>query len=117
MVEPTESEDIVELDRFIAAMIGIHDEISRIDSGEWAVEQSPLRQAPHTAEQVTAAEWTLPYSRQYAAYPVSSLRCNKYWPPVRRIDGVHGDRNLACSCPAPEAFQTDTDVILEEALV
>ena len=114
MVEPTESEDVAELDRFISAMIGIHDEICRVAAGEWAVEHSPLRQAPHTAEQVTDAEWTLPYSRQYAAYPVSSLRQNKYWPPVRRIDGVHGDRNLACSCPAPEAFQTDTAEILEE---
>jgi glycine dehydrogenase len=115
MVEPTESEDMTELDRFIAAMVGIHDEISRVDSGEWVLEQSPLRQAPHTAEQVTDAEWTLPYSRQYAAYPVASLRLNKYWPPVRRIDGVHGDRNLACSCPAPEAFQIDTTEALEEA--
>jgi glycine dehydrogenase len=116
MVEPTESEDIAELDRFIAAMIGIHGEICRVDSGEWTVEHSPLRQAPHTAEQVTDAEWTLPYSRQYAAYPVSSLRLNKYWPPVRRIDGVHGDRNLACSCPAPEAFHTDTADALKEAI-
>ncbi|MDR3662668.1 MAG: aminomethyl-transferring glycine dehydrogenase [Mycobacterium sp.] len=114
MVEPTESEDLAELDRFIAAMISIHDEISRVGSGEWALEDSPLRQAPHTAEQVTAAEWTLPYSRQYAAYPVASLRLNKYWPPVRRIDGAHGDRNLACSCPAPEAFQTDPAEILQE---
>nr|MDT0525672.1 glycine dehydrogenase (aminomethyl-transferring) [Streptomyces sp. DSM 41633] len=108
MVEPTESEDLAELDRFIEAMLNVHDEISRVGSGEWALESSPLRQAPHTAEQVTDAEWLLPYSRQYAAYPVASLRLNKYWPPVRRIDGVHGDRNLACSCPAPEAFQTDT---------
>ncbi|CRZ16604.1 aminomethyl-transferring glycine dehydrogenase [Mycolicibacterium neworleansense] len=115
MVEPTESEDLAELDRFIEAMIGIHDEISRVGSGEWALDHSPLRQAPHTAEQVTDAEWALPYSRQYAAYPVASLRLNKYWPPVRRIDGVHGDRNLACSCPAPEAFQTDTAEILQEA--
>ena len=114
MVEPTESEDLAELDRFIEAMINIHDEISRVGSGEWALENSPLRQAPHTAEQVTDAEWVLPYSRQYAAYPVASLRLNKYWPPVRRIDGVHGDRNLACSCPAPEAFQTDTVEILQE---
>ncbi len=114
MVEPTESEDLAELDRFIEAMLNIHDEISRVGSGEWALESSPLRQAPHTAEQVTDAEWLLPYSRQYAAYPVASLRLNKYWPPVRRIDGVHGDRNLACSCPAPEAFQTDTVEILQE---
>ncbi|WP_029104994.1 aminomethyl-transferring glycine dehydrogenase [Mycobacterium sp. 360MFTsu5.1] len=117
MVEPTESEDLTELDRFITAMVGIHDEISRVGSGEWTLEQSPLRQAPHTAEQVTDAEWTLPYSRQYAAYPVATLRRNKYWPPVRRIDGAHGDRNLACSCPAPEAFQIESADILEEALV
>ncbi|MUL63056.1 glycine dehydrogenase (aminomethyl-transferring) [Mycobacterium sp. CBMA 234] len=117
MVEPTESEDMTELDRFVAAMVGIHDEISRVDSGEWALEQSPLRQAPHTAEQVTDAEWTLPYSRQYAAYPVATLRRNKYWPPVRRIDGAHGDRNLACSCPAPEAFQTESTELLEEVLL
>jgi glycine dehydrogenase len=114
MVEPTESEDLAELDRFITAMISIHDEIGQVGSGEWTVEQSPLRQAPHTAEQVTDAEWTLPYSRQYAAYPVASLRRNKYWPPVRRIDGVHGDRNLVCSCPAPEEFESDTAEILEE---
>lgn len=115
MVEPTESEDLTELGRFIAAMIGIHDEINRVDSGEWTLEQSPLRQAPHTAEQVTDADWTLPYSRQYAGYPVATLRRNKYWPPVRRIDGAHGDRNLACSCPAPEAFQIESVDILEEA--
>ena len=115
MVEPTESEDLTELDRFIAAMVGIHDEITRVGAGEWTLERSPLRQAPHTAEQVTDAEWTLPYSRQYAAYPVATLRRNKYWPQVRRIDGAHGDRNLACSCPAPEAFQIESADILEEA--
>jgi glycine cleavage system P protein (glycine dehydrogenase) len=114
MVEPTESEDLAELDRFITAMISIHDEIDQVGSGVWALAQSPLRQAPHTAEQVTDAEWTLPYGRQYAAYPVASLRRNKYWPPVRRIDGVHGDRNLVCSCPAPEEFESDTAEILEE---
>jgi glycine dehydrogenase len=117
MVEPTESENLFELDRFIAAMVSIRGEISRVGTGEWPLEASPLRQAPHTAEQVTAAEWDLPYSRQYAAYPVSSLRANKYWPPVRRIDGVYGDRNLVCSCPAPEAFDTYTIDLAEEALV
>ncbi len=117
MVEPTESEDLAELDRFITAMVSIHDEITRVESGEWELEHSPLRQAPHTAELVTDAEWTLPYSRQHAVYPVASLRHNKYWPPVRRIDGVHGDRNLACSCPAPEAFENDTAAHLEEVFV
>lgn len=104
MVEPTESENLAELDRFIAAMIAIRHEISQVASGVWPLERSPLRQAPHTAEQVTADDWALPYSRQQAVYPVQPLRRNKYWPPVRRIDGVHGDRNLICSCPRPEAF-------------
>ncbi|WP_235654031.1 aminomethyl-transferring glycine dehydrogenase [Mycolicibacterium houstonense] len=105
MVEPTESENLAELDRFIEAMIAIRREIDQVGSGVWPLEQSPLRQAPHTAEQVTAPDWDLPYDRQYAVYPVDALRRNKYWPPVRRIDGVYGDRNLVCSCPAPEAFE------------
>lgn len=104
MVEPTESEDLAELDRFVDAMISIRAEIDRVGSGEWPLERSPLRQAPHTAEQVTADDWDLPYSRQTAGYPVANLRGSKYWPPVRRIDGVRGDRNLICSCPPPEAF-------------
>jgi glycine dehydrogenase len=108
MVEPTESENLAELDRFIDAMVAIRGEIDRVGAGEWPLEHSPLRQAPHTAEQVTGDEWDLPYSRQTAAYPVPSLRDAKYWPPVRRIDGVRGDRNLICSCPAPEAFETPT---------
>ncbi|WKG06591.1 aminomethyl-transferring glycine dehydrogenase [Mycolicibacterium sp. HK-90] len=105
MVEPTESENLAELDRFIEAMITIRREIDQVGSGVWPLERSPLRQAPHTAEQVTAPDWDLPYDRHYAVYPVDALRRNKYWPPVRRIDGVHGDRNLVCSCPAPEAFE------------
>ena len=104
MVEPTESEDLAELDRFIEAMITIRQEIATVGAGVWPVESSPLRQAPHTADQVTADDWDLPYSRQQAVYPVDAVRRNKYWPPVRRIDGVYGDRNLVCSCPAPEAF-------------
>ncbi|MDJ0416005.1 aminomethyl-transferring glycine dehydrogenase [Rhodococcus opacus] len=110
MVEPTESEDLAELDRFIEAMSSIRREIDLIGDGVWPLERSPLRQAPHTAEQVTADEWNLPYPRHLAAYPVASLRAAKYWPPVRRIDGVHGDRNLVCSCPAPEAFENPTDI-------
>ena len=104
MVEPTESEDLGELDRFIEAMIAIRGEIDRVGSGEWPLAESPLRQAPHTAEMVTADEWSLPYSRKVGAYPVPSLHAAKYWPPVRRIDGVHGDRNLICSCPPPEHY-------------
>ena len=109
MVEPTESEDLTELDRFIEAMVAIRREIDLVGEGVWPLERSPLRQAPHTAEQVTADSWDLPYPRHTAAFPVDSLRAGKYWPPVRRIDGVHGDRNLVCSCPAPEAFETTTD--------
>jgi glycine cleavage system protein P-like pyridoxal-binding family len=110
MVEPTESEDLAELDRFIEAMISIRREIDLVGEGVWPLERSPLRQAPHTAEQVTADTWDLPYPRHLAAFPVASLRGSKYWPPVRRIDGVHGDRNLVCSCPAPEAFENTTDI-------
>ncbi|MFC8936236.1 aminomethyl-transferring glycine dehydrogenase [Rhodococcus sp. NPDC057135] len=109
MVEPTESEDLTELDRFIDSMIAIRHEIDLVGEGVWPLERSPLRQAPHTAEQVTADTWDLPYPRRTAAYPVASLRSGKYWSPVRRIDGVHGDRNLVCSCPAPEAFEAAPD--------
>ena len=100
MVEPTESEDIGEIERFIEAMIAIRAEADAVN-GE---EDNPLRGAPHTAESVIAGEWTHPYSREQAVYPVRSLRRNKYWPPVRRIDQAYGDRNLFCACPPPEAF-------------
>ncbi|WP_166844344.1 aminomethyl-transferring glycine dehydrogenase subunit GcvPB [Isoptericola sp. BMS4] len=106
MVEPTESEDLAELDRFVDAMIAIKAEIDRVAAGEWDVASSPLRQAPHTAASVTADDWSHPYSRELAAFPVATLRQTKYWPPVRRIDGAQGDRNLVCSCPPPEAFAT-----------
>jgi glycine dehydrogenase len=104
MVEPTESESQAELDRFCDAMIAIRAEIDRVAAGEWPVEDSPLRHAPHTAEDVTADDWSRPYSRELAAYPVDSLRRNKYWAPVGRIDGGYGDRNLVCECPPVEAF-------------
>ncbi|CAB4941769.1 MAG: aminomethyl-transferring glycine dehydrogenase [Actinobacteria bacterium] len=104
MVEPTESESLEEIDRFCAAMIAIRGEIDRVIAGEWPVELSPLRQAPHTAACVVD-EWAMPYSRELAVYPVASVREDKYWPPVRRIDSTHGDRNLVCNCPPPEAFE------------
>ena len=104
MVEPTESEDLAELDRFIAAMIAIRGEIDAVAAGRWSAEDSPLRGAPHTAASLMTDEWTRPYSRELAAFPVASLRGNKYWPPVRRIDGAKGDRNLVCSCPPVEAY-------------
>jgi glycine dehydrogenase len=109
MVEPTESENLAELDRFITAMIAIRHEIDLVGQGVWPLDHSPLRQAPHTAERVTADDWDLPYFRHTAAYPVASLRTTKYWPPVGRIDGVRGDRNLICACPPPEAFTTTSD--------
>ena len=108
MVEPTESEDLGELDRFCSAMIAIHREITAVAAGTWPLEQSPLRQAPHTAASVAADEWTHPYPRELAAFPVAGLRADKYWPPVRRIDNARGDRNLVCSCPPIEAFAEPT---------
>ncbi|MGA4878762.1 aminomethyl-transferring glycine dehydrogenase [Streptomyces lydicamycinicus] len=102
MVEPTESESLAELDRFCEAMIAIRAEIDLVDQGVWGLEDSPLRQAPHTAAAI-AGEWTRAYSREQAAFP-AGVTPDKYWPPVGRIDQAHGDRNLVCSCPPPEAF-------------
>jgi glycine dehydrogenase len=98
MVEPTESEPLAELDRFIDAMIAIRGEIARIEAGEWPQDDNPLKNAPHTAAAVAADAWRHAYSREAAAFPVPSLRRAKYWPPVGRVDNVHGDRNLFCSC-------------------
>jgi glycine dehydrogenase len=105
MVEPTESEDLAEIDRFCAAMIAIRAEIDRVGAGIWPKGDNPLANAPHTASAVTADEWTHPYPRSLAAYPAGVDRTAKYWPPVRRIDGAFGDRNLVCACPPPEAFE------------
>jgi glycine dehydrogenase len=105
MVEPTESEDLAELDRFCDAMIAIRAEIARVASGEWPKDDNPLANAPHTASAVSADEWGHPYPRSVAGFPAGVDRTAKYWPPVRRIDGAYGDRNLVCSCPAPEAFE------------
>jgi glycine dehydrogenase len=116
MVEPTESEDIDELDRFIEAMIGIKREADAVAAGEWPADDNPLVNAPHTAESLIAGEWNHAYSREVAAYPFRAIAANtvsglfsrvdnlKYWPPVRRVDGAYGDRNLACACPDPSAF-------------
>ena len=106
MVEPTESESLPELDRFIEAMLTIREEIAAIERGEVNHATSALAQAPHTAADILVAEWDRPYSREQAAYPLASLRHGKYWPPVSRIDGGHGDRNLICACPPPEAYET-----------
>jgi len=105
MIEPTESEDLGELDRFVDAMIAIRSEINRVAAGEWSADDNPLVRAPHTAEDVTADDWSRAYPRELAAFPVAGLRHAKYWPPVGRIDGVYGDRNVFCSCPPVETYQ------------
>jgi glycine dehydrogenase len=102
MVEPTESEDLGEIDRFCDAMIAIKGEIDRVGAGEWTAEDSPLRGAPHTTR-VLAGDWDRAYSRDLAAFPTGPDP-DKYWPPVARIDQAYGDRNLVCACPPPEAF-------------
>ncbi|WP_190868709.1 aminomethyl-transferring glycine dehydrogenase [Actinomadura sp. RB99] len=105
MIEPTESEDLAELDRFCDAMIEIRREIQRVADGGYDREDNPLKNAPHTAACLVSDDWKHAYTRDEAAYPVPALRETKYWPPVRRIDQAYGDRNLVCSCPPPEAFE------------
>lgn len=104
MVEPTESESLAEVDAFCEAMIAIRAEIDKVGSGEWPAEDNPLHNAPHTAACLLVDEWTHPYTREQAAYPLGKAFRPKVWPPVRRIDGAYGDRNLVCSCPPVEAF-------------
>jgi glycine dehydrogenase len=104
MIEPTESEDLAELDRFCDAMIEIRKEIEQVVAGDWPKDDNPLHNAPHTASCVTG-EWGRPYTREQAVFPPGVSRTSKYWPPVRRIDGAYGDRNLVCSCPSPEAYE------------
>jgi glycine dehydrogenase len=105
MVEPTESESLAELDRFVDAMIAIRGEIARVEAGQWPREDNPLKHAPHTAAMLLAADWTHPYSREQAGYPMPAQRQHKYWPPVGRVDNVWGDRNLFCSCLPPSASE------------
>ncbi|MER6309483.1 aminomethyl-transferring glycine dehydrogenase [Streptomyces sp. NPDC001739] len=103
MIEPTESEDLAELDRFCDAMIAIRAEIEKVGTGEWDKDDNPLRNAPHTAGAL-GGEWNHPYSREEAVFPGGVVAAEKYWPPVRRIDGAFGDRNLVCSCPPLDAY-------------
>ncbi len=105
MIEPTESESKPELDRFIEAMVSIRREIARIESGEIDADTNPLKLAPHTLADIMDEHWDRPYSKQEAAWPVDAVRENKFWPTVNRIDNVHGDRNLYCSCPPMDAYQ------------
>ena len=104
MVEPTESETLHELDRFCNAMLAIRAEIDRVEAAEWPIDDSPLRRAPHTAEDL-CGEWTRPYPRDLGAFPVSTLRGHRYFPPVSRIDAAYGDRHLVCSCEPLESYE------------
>jgi glycine dehydrogenase len=103
MVEPTESESKEELDRFCDAMIAIHRELQKIKAGTWDRVDNPLKNAPHTAVEI-ASEWQHRYSREEAAFPAPWLQAAKYWPPVKRIDNVAGDRHLVCTCPPIDAY-------------
>jgi glycine cleavage system P protein (glycine dehydrogenase) len=105
MIEPTESEDLRELDRFCEAMIAIRHEIAKVGSGEWDRTDNPLRNAPHTAASVARTEWAHGYPREVAVYPAGAPSADKFWTPVRRIDGAYGDRHLVCSCPPVSAYQ------------
>jgi glycine dehydrogenase len=104
MVEPTESEPLAELDRFVAAMIAIREEIRRIETGDWPQDDNPLKRAPHTSAAIADGAWSRPYTRETAVFPVPTLRDGKYWPPVARVDNVHGDRNLFCTCVPTTAY-------------
>jgi glycine dehydrogenase len=106
MIEPTESESKVEIDRFIDAMVAIRGEIAAIEAGQSDRVNNPLKNAPHTAAAVTGTEWDRPYTREQAAFPAPWLRVHKYWPPVARVDNAYGDRNLVCACPPLEAYSS-----------
>ncbi|MBD1558793.1 aminomethyl-transferring glycine dehydrogenase [Vibrio sp. S9_S30] len=105
MVEPTESEDLAELDRFCNAMIAIRDEMAKVKDGEWPLDNNPLVNAPHTQADLSEAEWNRPYSRELACFPSAQAKASKYWPTVNRVDNVYGDRNLICSCPSIESYE------------
>ena len=105
MVEPTESEDLEELDRFCDAMIAIREEMAKVKNGEWPLENNPLVNAPHTQVDLSAAEWDRPYSRELGCFPSPATKSWKYWPTVNRVDNVYGDRNLICSCPSIDNYE------------
>ena len=106
MVEPTESESLQELDRFCDALIAIREEIAKVESGEWTLEDNPLVNAPHTAHEATDSEWNHAYDRKTAVYPRDWVAAKKFWPSVARVDNTYGDRNLVCECPPMEAYET-----------
>jgi glycine dehydrogenase len=105
MIEPTESEPKAELDRFIDAMIAIRKEIQAVEDKKVDAENNPLKNSPHSMEMVVTSEWKFPYSREEAAFPLPWIRSHKLWPAVGRVDNVHGDRHLICSCPSIEEYK------------
>ena len=107
MIEPTESEDLAEIDRFCDAMIAIHGEIKSVGAGSFDTDDNPLKNAPHPAEDIISGEWSHSYTGEQAAYPVAWVRERKFWPPVSRIDNVYGDRNLVCTCEGMESYSAD----------
>ena len=105
MVEPTESESVEELDRFVEAMLAIREEIRCIEKGEVDREDNRVKMAPHTAREAASSEWSHPYTRESACYPTKEMRDRKFWSPVARVDNAYGDRNLVCSCPPLSSFE------------
>jgi len=110
MIEPTESEDLAELDRFCDALLAIRAEIDDVGSGKISIEDSPLRNAPHTLDDVVSEKWDREYSRETAIYPAPWVRANKFWPTCSRVDNVYGDRNLVCTCPPLEAYTEEEEL-------
>ena len=108
MIEPTESESLAEIDRFCDALISIRDEIRAVENGQLDAHDNPLKNAPHTLDDVVTSDWNHPYSREQAAWPVASLRKDKYWAPVTRVDNVYGDRNLFCACPGMDVWTEES---------
>ena len=105
MIEPTESENLEEIDRFCKALLSIKDEIDKIDTGQFEKKDNPIINAPHTYLELSSDEWKHPYSRTEAAFPKTYLKEYKYWAPVARVDNVYGDRNLVCSCPSMDEYK------------
>ena len=107
MIEPTESENLEEIDRFCNAFIKIKEEIDKVDTGSFDKNDNPLKNAPHTYLELSSNDWKHLYSREEAAFPIGYLKDNKYWPPIARVDNVYGDRNLVCSCPSIDEYKDE----------